>query len=75
MLSVLQKLTFRPAHCSRRGTLFCRHAAGQASEQVAEDLWTTGPLLRAVELAPLYSDSKTFVCVFLGRSVVFRGTG
>ena len=34
----------------------------QPGEQTADDLWTTGPLLRAVQLQPLYSDSKTFVC-------------
>ncbi|KAK9807093.1 hypothetical protein WJX73_003834 [Symbiochloris irregularis] len=34
---------------------------GQANEQTEFDIWTTGPLLKAVQLAPLYNDSKTFV--------------
>lgn len=31
--------------------------------QTAEDVWTTGPILEAVNEVALNADSKTFVCV------------
>ena len=45
-----------------------RTVMSDATDQTALDLWTTGPLLRAVQLAPLYNDSKTFVYVYRDRS-------
>ena len=38
-----------------------RSVMASATDQTQDDLWTRGPLLRAVQLAPLYNDSKTFV--------------
>ena len=61
MLGLRKCFTYRSTSLLPKPARRYAPSAAQSSEQMAEDLWTMGPLLHAVQTAPLFSDSKTFV--------------